>query len=136
MVSEKGTPSQNDNVADQFTKLEQDGDLIRFTIVTRNEGDGGQHSEPRALELVQHRALAQGKDVYLFTERAPCAIRCQSSLSRWSETFERDIIVQYRTPYTDTDTLLLDPIMKTMRPATAQDARSAVKAMRENFSLV
>ena len=28
---QKGTPSQNDNVADQFTKLEQDGDLIRFT---------------------------------------------------------------------------------------------------------
>lgn len=128
-------PAPADQALGRFIKHKADGDLTRFTIVTRNEGSGGQHSEPLGLPRVQYRHLAPGKNVYLFTERAPCAARCQGSIAQWATTFDRDIIVQYRTPYTDTDKKLLDQVMRDAEAVTARDAQAEVAAIREHFQL-
>jgi hypothetical protein len=107
----------------------------RFSMVTRNEGLGGKHSEPAGLIKVQKRSLSAGVSVYLFTERAPCT-GCQASIRRWAETYDRDIVVQYRVPYTDTDHEVLDAVMRQAEAQTAPEARAAVARIRASFPRV
>jgi hypothetical protein len=121
---------ENTTSSDALTyKVGSDGS---FSLVTRNEGSGGKHSEPAGLIKIQHRSLKAKTPVLLFTERAPC-VHCQQGLAQRANTFERDIYVQYITPYTDTNENTLDVIDRSATAVDAATAKEAVNAMRQTF---
>jgi hypothetical protein len=100
--------------------------------MSRNEGQGGMHSETNLINFGTHSNIASRTEVLLFSERAPCH-RCHDALKRFAETHDVDVTVFYMTAWTDTDERY-DIISHQANAQDAGEARAAVGRIRASFA--
>lgn len=101
-----------------------------YYIVARNEGYSGDHSEVCALSKLQRGII---KDIYLFTERAPCE-NCRHYMNGFGALAHgHNICVQFFESYTDSGTIYDYVSDRYYTPQSGAEVRDNLSHIRDIF---